>query len=395
MKMKNISPSALPHFHGFTTEDPNTFLFEFVVLCRTYDYDEDEQKLKLFSSTVKDATLRWFMGLPGNSITTWAQMQQAFNAKYRDYCRSKETKGEIFQMTMGSNESLEDYEDRFQLSYKRARCTLDPEPLKLVQLRGVPEDLLDILNMLAGGDIYQLPYEDIKTMFRNHYRAARKRGRRNHLSASTTFSKHEFANQMEDLKSEMRQTITMQLDTFRIQQNKEEAKKALAIFCPRCMRKHPKNECPLHAVEVCFVCEDDHPTNQCSTLPRFKAMYLGTEVATEPLYLLNQRRPHGPRPYQQGMQGTSQAYYNPNQSTHIPSWGPPTHPSWSTPPPWSYPSPYHTQAPSHLFHPHAQPQPQWNAPQLRWRPQYNTPPAILPPPPAQPQPLPPAPARLP
>ena len=76
--MKNISPSALPHFHGLTTEDPDTFLFEFVVLCRTYDYTEDEQKLKLFPSTLKDAALRWFMGLPGNSITTWAQMQQAF-----------------------------------------------------------------------------------------------------------------------------------------------------------------------------------------------------------------------------------------------------------------------------------------------------------------------------
>ncbi|MCY6524861.1 hypothetical protein, partial [Actinobacillus pleuropneumoniae] len=33
MKMKNISPSALPHFHGLTTEDPDTFLFEFFVLC--------------------------------------------------------------------------------------------------------------------------------------------------------------------------------------------------------------------------------------------------------------------------------------------------------------------------------------------------------------------------
>ena len=33
MKMKNISPSTLLHFHGLTTEDPDTFLFEFVVLC--------------------------------------------------------------------------------------------------------------------------------------------------------------------------------------------------------------------------------------------------------------------------------------------------------------------------------------------------------------------------
>jgi len=29
-------------------------------------------------------------------------------------------------MTMGSDKSLEDYEERFQLNYKRARCTLDP-----------------------------------------------------------------------------------------------------------------------------------------------------------------------------------------------------------------------------------------------------------------------------
>ena len=73
-KMKNISPSALPHFHGMNTEDLDTFLFEFAIICRTYDHAKDEKKLKLFPSTLKDAKLRWFMGLPGNSITTWAQM---------------------------------------------------------------------------------------------------------------------------------------------------------------------------------------------------------------------------------------------------------------------------------------------------------------------------------
>ena len=80
-------------------------------------------------------------------------------------------------MTMGSDESLEDYEERFQVSYKRAKCTLDLESLKLVLLRGIPEGLLDTLHLLARGDIYQLPYEDIKTIFRNLSMAARKRGR--------------------------------------------------------------------------------------------------------------------------------------------------------------------------------------------------------------------------
>ena len=41
-RMKNISPSALPHFHGLTSEDPDTLLFEFFVICRTYDYTSDD-----------------------------------------------------------------------------------------------------------------------------------------------------------------------------------------------------------------------------------------------------------------------------------------------------------------------------------------------------------------
>lgn len=72
-RMKNISPSALPHFHRLTSEDPDAFLFDFVVISRTYDYAYDDQKLNLFPSTLKDAALRWFMGLLGDSITTWTQ----------------------------------------------------------------------------------------------------------------------------------------------------------------------------------------------------------------------------------------------------------------------------------------------------------------------------------
>ncbi len=68
-------------------------------------------------------------------------------------------------------------QDRFQLNYKRAGCTLDPESLKLVLLRGISEDILDTLHLLAGGDIYQLSHEDIKTVFRNHSREARNKGR--------------------------------------------------------------------------------------------------------------------------------------------------------------------------------------------------------------------------
>jgi len=66
--MKNIPLSSLPSFQGMTMEDLNTFLFEFDVLCRSYDYISNAQKLKLFHATLKGAALRWFMGLGSASI---------------------------------------------------------------------------------------------------------------------------------------------------------------------------------------------------------------------------------------------------------------------------------------------------------------------------------------
>jgi len=60
--MKAIPLQNIPSFHGMTLEDPNAFLFEFVVLCKGYDYTTNLQKLKLFPSTLKGAVLWWFMG---------------------------------------------------------------------------------------------------------------------------------------------------------------------------------------------------------------------------------------------------------------------------------------------------------------------------------------------
>jgi len=67
-QMKNIPSSTLPRFHGLARKDPDAFLFEFDVLCRIYYYSTTTHKLKLFPSTLKGASLRWFMGLGGDNI---------------------------------------------------------------------------------------------------------------------------------------------------------------------------------------------------------------------------------------------------------------------------------------------------------------------------------------
>jgi len=138
-------------------------------------------------------------------------MQQSINKRYKDYCRSEDAKEEIFRMILEHDESLEYYEERFQLSYERAGCTLDLESLKLVLLRGIREDLLETLNMLSGREIYKLAYDDIKIVFKNHSREAKKKGRASQAltnsSSSNTSIKSEIGSMLEDFKSEMLHTL--------------------------------------------------------------------------------------------------------------------------------------------------------------------------------------------
>lgn len=145
-------------------------------------------------------------------------MQQSFKNKYRDYYRSEDTKYEIFRMTPGPYESLEECEERFQLSYKSTGCTLDPESLKLVLLTWIREDILETLNMFSGGNIYQLPYNDINIVFKNHSRATRKTGKASQAlvnsSSSNTSIKSVIGNMLGDFKSEMFHTFSLQIDTM-------------------------------------------------------------------------------------------------------------------------------------------------------------------------------------
>ena len=72
--LKNIPSNVLPKFYGLATEDLDTYLFEFDILYRSFDYNTDAHKLKLFPATLKESALQWFMGLGANAVGTWDEM---------------------------------------------------------------------------------------------------------------------------------------------------------------------------------------------------------------------------------------------------------------------------------------------------------------------------------
>ena len=72
--MRNIPPYFSPNFLGMRSEDAETFLFEFEIVCRPYGYLLNTKNLRLFPTTLKDRSLKWFMSLETNSIGSWNDM---------------------------------------------------------------------------------------------------------------------------------------------------------------------------------------------------------------------------------------------------------------------------------------------------------------------------------
>ena len=83
--------------------------------------------------------------------------------------------------------------------------------------------------------------------------------------------------------------LTTQLDVMQAKQKQMEVEQNLAIFCPRCKKKHSHKECPLDVVQTCAICTKDHLTESCPSLPKLKAIYKEAEEEPESVYFLNQR----------------------------------------------------------------------------------------------------------
>ena len=61
-----------------------------------------------------------------------------------------------------------------------------------------------------------------------------------------------------EFKSEILGSLSEQIDTLKLQNKQKAESDALAIFCPKCRKKHALRECPLDAklVETCVICSE-------------------------------------------------------------------------------------------------------------------------------------------
>lgn len=208
--LKNIPTVALPKFYSLITKDPETFLFDFDILCRSYDYTTNGHKLKLFPSTLKEAALRWFIRLGTNAVADWNAMRNLFLSKYKEYYRGLDLKGgDIFKMSQKEDETLEDYVSRFMFNLQRnTQHQLNKESQKHLFLKGVNDGSIEALDLMAGGDITQKKWTDIKNICLNYSRATMKKGRGlrdlpHKSNGGSGVSKMELSNLLSDFKQDI------------------------------------------------------------------------------------------------------------------------------------------------------------------------------------------------
>jgi hypothetical protein len=344
VNMKNIPLSALPTFHGKNSEDPDVFLFEFDILCRSYNYLQDAHKLKLFPATLKDSALRWFMSLGEYNIRSWEDMKAKFLKKYQDYCRTKDSRNDIFKMQQQDEESLEDFLERFTYTLQKSKYNdLQDEAIKTLFLKGVLEEYIDTLNLMASGDIYQKNFEAISELCRTYSRSKGKTAKsvrepvnkNTKTSTSGGVTRVELGNLLENFKTDILGTIGSQLDTLKIKRKQEEENPVLSIFCPKCRKRHPLRECPLDNVPVCAICTENHKTEDCPSLPGLQAIFKGGEAPGTPSAPKRPWQPRNPNAnaYQEPSPQSS-SYYPPfSQQQHPWNW--PNWPSQNAPAqPW-------------------------------------------------------------
>lgn len=213
------------------------------------------------------------MGLGVNTIIYWIDMKKIFLKKYQPYCRTRDSKDDIFRMTLHEDENLEDYLEIFLYNLQKTKQrSLNSYTIRTIFLKGIRDDYINVLNLMGVGNISFLPFAQISELCRKYSRGKAKIGKdsRDYLSkvskyASGSVTWVELGNLLENFKTNLLSTLSSQIDTLQIKK-REEKEPILSIVCSKCRNKHPLRDCPLDRIQLCEFCLETHSVAHWPTL---------------------------------------------------------------------------------------------------------------------------------
>ena len=198
------------------------------------------------------------------------------------------------------DESLEDYLERFIYTLHKSKYNdLWEDAVCTLFLKGISKDLLESLNLMAAGDISHKNFAQIGEMCKNYSRSRGKVANffwgpfswniRGNVPSSGGATRVELGNLLENFKTDILGSMGSQLDSLQAKKRQEEERATTCILCPRCRTKHPQWEFPLNNISVCYICTEDHTTENFLSLSGLQAIYKSGDVGE------TSRRPGKPR----------------------------------------------------------------------------------------------------
>ena len=104
-------------------------------------------------------------------------MKTSFLWKYQEYFKPKDSRHDIFKIQQLEDKILEDYLERFVYTLHKSKYSdLGEDAVRTLFLKGISEDLLESLNIMAAGDISHKTFAQISEMCKNILEVGRKLG---------------------------------------------------------------------------------------------------------------------------------------------------------------------------------------------------------------------------
>ena len=100
-------------------------------------------------------------------------MKHVFLEKYQEYYNTKDKREELFKIVQKDDESMEDFVERILYNVQRAgKTNMGLDVLKIILLRGIRDDFLDMLKLLGKGGISKESFEKIAELCKRYSRGS-------------------------------------------------------------------------------------------------------------------------------------------------------------------------------------------------------------------------------
>jgi len=236
-------------------------------------------------------------------------------------------------MNQQEDETLDEYLEQFVYNLQKSKHrTMPLDLIRTIFLKGIREEYMDDLNLMGKGDISALPFEEIVELCEKYSRSKAEIGKRTLLSkatksASASVTRAEIGNLLEEFKTDLLSTLGNQIDTLKAKKKQEDEDQIMAIFYPKCRKKHALKDCPLENIQVCAFYTENHDIFNCSKVKVLQNCNMAANAEMENVYYMGTKRPWQPRPAPQGMFPNQNLQFPVNDQMYAQN-------SWNVPMPW-------------------------------------------------------------